>query len=184
MVLRLTLIAHARTRAQKLACFAVDEAIEPGWSEVGLKEFFSARNTRFICGPELRARQTAELFSTAVQADNGLRDCDFRRWRGRSIDYISETEPEALLAWMHDWQAAPHGGESVEQLCQRVREWMAGLTGTGHIVAVTHPLILRAALMNVLQCPPPAFHSIDIEPLSMIDLRCNGKWRIRVAPSP
>ena len=182
MALRLTLVAHARTLAQKKARFAADESVEMDWqAQAHSRSQFSSRTTRYLCGPEARARETAALFSADVRIEQSLRDCDFGRWKGCLLDDI---EPEQLGLWMADWQTNPHGGESVEQLCQRTREWMAALTGTGHIVAVTHPLVMRAALMNVLQCPPSAFHSIDIEPLSMIDLRCNGKWRMRVAPSP
>ncbi|TWR89807.1 histidine phosphatase family protein [Pseudomonas saxonica] len=182
MALRLTLIAHARTIAQKKARFAADESVEmDGQAPAHSRNLFSSRTTRYLCGPEARTRETAALFSADAQLDHGLRDCDFGRWKGCLLDDI---EPEALGVWMADWQATPHGGESVEQLCQRTGEWMAALTGRGHIVAVTHPLVMRAALMNVLQCPPSAFHAIDIEPLSMIDLRHNGKWRMRVSPSP
>jgi hypothetical protein len=38
--------------------------------------------------------------------------------------------------------------------------------------------------MRVLQCPPTAFHTIDIEPLSAVDLRFNGIWRMRVVELP
>ena len=177
MALRLTLLAHAATKAQKQACFPLDEPVEMDWqAQANTFSQFSARRTRFIHGPELRAAQTAALFSGQSEVDHGLRDCDFGQWQGLRIDDIDQAE---LGAWMIDWQAAPHGGEAIEQLYLRVSIWMDSLTGTGHIVAITHPFVIRAALMRVLQCPPVAFHAIDIEPLSVLDLRFNGMWRMR-----
>lgn len=182
MALRLTLVSHAATLAQKQARFAADEPLVMDWqAQAGKYSQFSGRRTRFLHGPELRTRQTAALFSEHSEVDQGLRDCDFGQWHGLSIEEIEQAE---LGAWMSDWQAAPHGGESIARLCQRVGEWMDGLTGTGHVVAISHPFVLRAALMRVLQCPPTAFHAIDIEPLSAVDLRFNGIWRMRVVELP
>lgn len=179
MALRLTLVSHAATRAQKQASFPADEPVEMDWqSQTNTFSQFSGRRTRFMHGPELRTSQTAALFSAQSEVAHGLRDCHFGQWQGLRIDEVEQAD---LSVWMMDWQAAPHGGESIEHLCQRVREWMDSLSGTGHIVAITHPFVIRAALMRVLQCPPAAFHAIDIEPLSATDLRFNGIWRMRVA---
>jgi broad specificity phosphatase PhoE len=177
MALRLTLVSHAATLAQKQARFPAGEPVLMDWQAQANKySQFAGRRTRFVHGPELRTSQTATLFSEQSDIDHGLRDCDFGQWQGLSIEEIEQAD---LGAWMSDWQAAPHGGESIERLYQRVGEWMDGLTGTGHVVAITHPFVIRAALMRVLQCPPVAFHAIDIEPLSTVDLRFNGMWRMR-----
>jgi hypothetical protein len=48
----------------------------------------------------------------------------------------------------------------------------------GHIVAITHPYLVRAALTHVLQSA--AFNLIDVEPLSAIELRFTGRWRLRL----
>ena len=180
MALRLTLVSHAATGALKKARFAADEPIEIDGESDEKLNVCVGRRTRFIHGPELRTRQTAALFSQVSQPDDALRDYDFGRWKGCALDEIARDQQDALTHWMTDWQAAPHGGESVEQLFHRVRLWMDGLTGDGHVVAITHPFILRAALMRVLQCPPSAFHSIDVEPMSAVDLRFNGIWRMRL----
>jgi broad specificity phosphatase PhoE len=60
-----------------------------------------------------------------------------------------------------------------------VAAWLNTLqTAPGHVVAVTHPFVIRAALTHVLQST--AFNLIDIEPLSAIELRFNGCWRLRL----
>lgn len=176
---RLTLICHARTVAQKLARFPTDEPVE---NLAVPSDAFRARlavTRRLVSAPELRAQQTAAWFGVDAQIDQALRDCDWGRWHGQSIKDLQANENQALQAWLADPEVAPHGGESVRQLTQRVAKWLDTIAATpGHVVAVTHPFVMRAALMQVLQ--GAAFHAIDIEPLAMIDLRFNGIWRLRL----
>ncbi|XHF33208.1 histidine phosphatase family protein [Pseudomonas chlororaphis] len=177
---RLTLICHARTVAQKLACFPTNEPVEEtGLASCSLASRFDTAS-RLICGPELRTRQTAAWFGHEAQIDQALRDCDWGRWQGQSIKDLQRNQPEALQAWLEDPHAAPHGGESVAQLRERVAAWLVSLQATPeHVVAVTHPFVIRAALMQVMQ--GAAFHSIDVEPLATVDLRFAGRWRLRLS---
>jgi broad specificity phosphatase PhoE len=180
MALRLTLIAHARCIGWKDARFAGDRSTDIETVEFPQKlPRFEGRRTRFVHAPEARARQTAALFSTHSEVARALRDCDFGHWKDRALEDVARTEPEALAQWLADGDSAPHGGESIRQVCQRTERWMDSLEGDGHVVAVTHPFILRAALMRVLYCPPSAFHALDVMPLAAIDLRFNGIWRMR-----
>ena len=177
---RLTLICHARTVAQKLSRFPTNEALEMDWqSAKGSRRHAFKGTPRLLCGPELRTRQTAELFGNDVEVVTELRDCDFGQWQGVHIDEVQTSHPEALHTWLYDPNSAPHGGESVAQLGQRVAQWLKTLEATpGHIVAVTHPFFIRAALMQVLQ--GAAFNQIDVEPLAVIELRFTGRWRLRL----
>ncbi|MEN2395980.1 histidine phosphatase family protein [Pseudomonas halotolerans] len=178
---RLTLICHARTVAQKQARFGLDEPLDAAWLAKRPEPGHGYRNVRqWFCGPELRTRQTAALFGDEAQVVADLADCDLGRWRGLSIDELLKAEPKPLQAWLDDPDAAPHGGESVTRLCHRVAAWLASLEGrSGHLLAVTHPFVIRAALVTVLRCPAAAFNRIDIEPLSTVELRFNGVWRLR-----
>jgi broad specificity phosphatase PhoE len=177
---RLTLICHARTVAQKLARFPTNEAVEESAVASDSLAARFERPRRLICGPELRTRQTAAWFGHDAQVDEALRDCDWGRWQGQSIKDLQRDEPEALQAWFEDPGAAPHGGESVVQLGERVAAWLTTLQTTqGHVVAVTHPFIIRAALMQVMQ--GQAFHSIDVEPLAVVELSFFGRWRLRLS---
>ncbi|MDB6145364.1 MAG: phosphoglycerate mutase [Pseudomonas sp.] len=181
MATRLTLICHARTPAQKLGRFAGDESIELDWQAEGESLAASFKpSARILSAPEARTRQTAQLFSAQPDIVPALRDCDFGRWQGLRINDLQEQEPEALLAWIADVDSAPHGGESVVQVCERVGAWLDTLREPGHVVAITHPFVIRAALLHALQCPPSAFNAIDIEPLSVTELRFNGRWRLRM----
>ena len=134
---------------------------------------------RLVCGPELRTRQTAELFGSSPQIIDALRDCDFGRWSGVRIGELQKTEAHALQYWLVDPASTPHGGESLVQLEERVDGWLTTLQSTpGHIVAITHPFVIRAALTQVLQ--GAASSLIDVEPLSAVELRFHGCWRLRL----
>ncbi len=114
-----------------------------------------------------------------AEIDQNLRDCDWGHWHGQSIKDLQANHADALQAWLADPEMMPHGGESVSQLMQRVAMWLDTIAATpGHVVAITHPFVMRAALTQVLQSA--AFNAIDIEPLATIDLRFNGMWRLRL----
>lgn len=177
---RLTLICHARTVAQKLARFPLNEALEMDWQSARGSRSARFKSARLLCGPELRTRQTAELFGSAAQVVAALRDCDFGRWRGQRINDVQKTEAQWLQSWLADPDSAPHGGESVTQVSERVVAWLTTLQATpGHVLAVTHPFVIRAALTHVLQ--GSALNLIDVEPLSSVELRFQGCWRLRLA---
>jgi len=174
---RLTLMCHARTVAQKLARFPTNEPVEnTGWAPNALVEHFASVQ-RLLCAPELRTRQTAAWFGADAQIDEALRDYDWGRWQGLSIKDLQRSEAAALGSWLQDTDAAPHGGESVAQLCERVAGWLASVQAIpGHVLAVTHPFVIRAALTHVMR--GAAFHDIDVEPLSTVELRFSGRWRL------
>jgi broad specificity phosphatase PhoE len=177
---RLTLICHARTVAQKLARFPLDEPLEMDWQALRLSRCNQFKDApRLVCGPELRTRQTTELFGSAPGIVDALRDCDFGRWSGVRIGELQKTQAQALQNWLEDPASAPHGGESLVQLGERVGAWLTTLQSTpGHIVAITHPFVIRAALTQVLQ--GAASNLIDVEPLSAVELRFHGRWRLRL----
>ena len=181
---RLTLICHARTAAQKQARLPLDEALEMDWQAQAQALSRAAGfkpGLRVLCGPELRTRQTAHLFSAEPQVQEALRDCGFGAWQGLSIKQLQAREPQALQAWLADPHLAPPQGESVAQLCQRVALWLDSMAERpGHWLAVTHPFVMRAALVQVLQAPLASFNLMDFEPLSRLDLSHAGRWRLRL----
>ena len=150
-------------------------AIGTGFPRCSVQEALDACSAVRNCAPG----KPPSLFGSDVEIVEALSDCDFGRWSGARIDDLQKSEPEALQAWLDDPHSAPHGGESVAQLGERVAAWLTTLEATpGHIVAITHPFVIRAALMHVLQSA--AFNLIDVEPLSAIELRFNGRWRLRL----
>ncbi|WP_236476541.1 histidine phosphatase family protein [Pseudomonas sp. PA-3-11C] len=173
------MICHAITPLQKQGRFSDDESVTMDWQGAALSLAGRYKQqARLVCGPEVRARQTAGLFGNNAQVEPALRDLDVGIWKGQAIGQL---DSETLNTWATDSTSAAHGGESVGQLCMRVGQWLKSLeTQPGHVIAVTHPFVIRAAMLYVMQLPVLMFYRIDVEPLSSVELRFNGYWRLRL----
>jgi broad specificity phosphatase PhoE len=180
---RMTLISHAPTLAIKRASFSLDEPLIEGESEkISAIGWIAPRAQHVWCGPEKRAQQTAEALGLKPCVVIELADIDYGSWSGKQIDDVQASDPEGLEEWLTNPNAAPHGGESLVQLIARVDSWMASQTSAGHIVAVTHSAVIRAAILCALQAPPSSFWRVETGPLSVTDLRFNGRfWTVRSA---
>jgi broad specificity phosphatase PhoE len=109
-----------------------------------------------------------------------LSDCDYGRWRGRASKDVAEREPDEFAAWLGDPAAAPHGGESLAVLIERVGAWLTqALARESATLAVTHASVVRAAIVNVLGASSSSFARIDVAPLSLARLSGHaGRWNI------
>ena len=132
-------------------------------------------------GPAARARQTAEALGLAATVAPELDECDFGAWRGRTLAELDSEDPVAVAAWIEDPAAAPHGGESLLAVLDRVRGWLDVHAGDGsRVVAVTHAGVIRAALVCALDAPVQAFWRFDVAPLSRTVLHAHdGRWTVR-----
>ncbi|HEY1731252.1 MAG TPA: histidine phosphatase family protein [Terriglobales bacterium] len=181
MATRLTLISHAATQAQRRAAFPLDEPLEEReTAKIAALGWKAPRAQRVLAAPERRTQETAHALGLPVAIAAELRDCDYGEWQGRELSELQSLDPEGFVAWLTDPLANPHGGESIVSLIDRVARWMNGEMETAHTIAVTHPPVIRSAIVHALQAPPQSFFRIDVAPLSITDLRFNGKaWTLR-----
>ncbi|WP_102419441.1 histidine phosphatase family protein [Mycobacterium sp. 4858] len=178
-VVRLTLVAHAMTDAVAAARFPADEPL----NDMGRRQA-EATAAQFRCGvrhftaPERRARQTADLLGLDATVDPRLADLNCGPWQGRRLRDVPRGD---LMVWLTDPARAPHGGESITELIQRVDRWLKSLTeNVVATVAVTHPAVIRAAILLALDAPAKSFWRIDIAPVSRTDLHYRGGcWTLR-----
>jgi broad specificity phosphatase PhoE len=183
---RLTFISHAATEAQRGAAFPLDEPVlEREISKITELNWRAPAAAQVWSAPEQRTQQTSRMLGLSAMLADGLRDCDYGRWRGRKLDEIQNENPEGISAWLSDPSAAPHGGESIEQLVGRIGGWMDEQRDAKYSIAVTHPATIRAAIVYALQIPIQTFWRIDITPLTVTDLRFNGNvWTLRYSGCP
>ena len=174
-VVRLTLVSHAMTDAMSAGRFPTDEPLNSvGYRQVDVSIDLGITDSAF-CGPEKRTRQTAELLGLQASIEQRLADLDCGRWRG---DVLGGVRPADLAIWLTDPTRAPHGGETVVDLINRVRDWMDTLTTRRtRLVAVTHPAVIRAAILLALDAPAKSFWRMDIAPVSRTVLHCRGESR-------
>jgi broad specificity phosphatase PhoE len=184
---RITLISHPATREQKAGIFPRDEPLDAQvLAELAAVAWRPPGDGRILTAPELRARQTAEALGLVATEVLDLRDCDFGRWGGRSLEALQEEEIAGLSQWLVDVTAAPHGGESFHSLMTRVGRWLDTQREAGPVVAVTHASVVRAAVVCALQVSPEeAFLRIEVAPLTRTDMRfSSGHWRVRSVGVP
>lgn len=173
----LTLVCHALTDAQRTGHLPrhgdpILPVIELPW--------IPDHATQVLSAPERRAQDTAVMLGLPVRLAPALADCDLGNWQGLALKQLQAEQPEALAQWLGDPCSKPHGGESFAELCQRVAAWLGEFEGAGHWLAVTHPLVIRAVLVEVMGAPLAAQSRIDVLPLSRVCLSHTGQWRLRL----
>lgn len=181
MTARFTFIAHAATEAQRYAAFPLDEPItEREQTRIARLGGNLPRAEQIWSAPEQRAQQTSRILGLSAMLAGELRDCDYGRWRGRKMEDVQSEDPQGILAWLTAPDSAPHGGESIERLIARAGSWIDAQSGVMHTMAVTHPAVIRAAIVYALRLPSLMFWRFDIAPVTLTDLRRNGDvWTAR-----
>lgn len=181
MISRITLVSHSSTSATNAAGFAADEPLD----ERGRRWAADARGclpraTRVLVATATACRETAQALGLpGPEVDPGLADWDLGRWRGRTLDDVAVAEPEQVRAWLAEPDRAPHGGETLTALLGRVRAWLDAAPDGDRTVAITHPAVVRAAVVAVLDAPAAAFWRIDVGPLTATRLSGRpGNWRL------
>jgi len=188
MPTRLTLICHGATAATRAGAFPADEPLEERASAraAALRPMIR-RGGRAWTSPALRARQTAAALGLDAAEEPALRDADPGRWAGRRLEEVQAEEPDAVIAWLADPEAAPHGGETLSALLGRAGAWLDARAGDGGPgIAVTHAAVIRAAILHALAAPASSFWRLDIAPLSVVELSHDGRrwaWRASSVPS-
>jgi broad specificity phosphatase PhoE len=185
--MRLTLICSGITQGTRKHGFPSDEGLEERSKRLAhALRHDLAEPDRSLCSHALRARQTAEILGLAATIHEDLRDQDYGIWAGKTLAEIEKDEPEDLAAWLTDPNYAPAGGESIAGVTERTGAFLDEMRAeSGHVIAVTHPAVVRAAILNVLAAPLTAYWRIDTTPLSITDLRCDGRrWVLRAHGLP
>ena len=182
MPTRLVLLSHAETAATRRAAFPLDEPIEAiGAETVAALANRLRRADRLYTAPERRTRETAATLGLSADSQMLLADINLGRWQGKTFDEMLGEGPEAIAAWTSDPASRTHGGESVEEVIARVSPWLDRQREEGgRVIAITHPAIIRAAIVIVLGAPAASFWRIDVGPLTQAELRTDGRrWTLR-----
>ncbi|MGW6208054.1 histidine phosphatase family protein [Streptomyces sp. NPDC055089] len=185
MTVRVMLISPGMNAALREARFAGDAPLD----DSGLRPALAAAAAgsvpgadQWLRGPALRCHGTAEALGLRPDTEHALRDWDMGRWSGARLSEVSADEPDEVAAWLADPSAAPHGGESLLELCARVGAWLDSPHGDGavRVLGVVEPAVIRAAVVHALALPPQAFWRLDVAPLTVTELSGrSGRWNLR-----
>ncbi|WP_371667346.1 histidine phosphatase family protein [Streptomyces sp. NBC_00289] len=183
MTSRVTLISPAVSRSLREARFDDGCPLD----ETGAARARSAGDTlrppdRALFSPTVRCEETASALGLDAAPVPELAGLRVGRWQGRTLEEVSADEPDAIAVWMTDPASAPHGGESVRELCDRVTAWLeTAAHAAGRTVAVVEPEIVRAVGVRVLGAPESAFWRIDVPPLTATTVSGrSGRWNLTV----
>ena len=109
------------------------------------------------------AKGLAAHWKIELEITSALREMHFGEWEGHRYDEIDATDGLRWRAWCEDWRhATPPGGESVDELVNRVSTWLASRTPTSSDLLVTHAGVIRVLRVlsgelwddvMVAQCP-------------------------------
>jgi len=183
MNLRLLLISHAPTAAMRAGRFPADDPLDArGLADAQaaqarlshLSHLAAFNEAPAFVSPAVCARDTASALGLNAKVDAALADIDYGNWTGRLLADLAAQTPIDLTAWMHDPDAAPHGGESFSQAVKRIGEWLDTLdvaqSNARDVIAVTHAAIIRAAVIHALAASSAIFPRIEIAPLTVVEL--------------
>lgn len=176
-VLKLDLIGHGITEAVRRARFPDDEPLTESGRNA-LAPYRPPADAQVLIAPERRAQDTAQVLGLSGRMEPALRDLDAGRWRGRELAALA---PDEAHAWLTNPEFRGHGGESISDVVDRVRGWLRAVAGGGRsTVAITHPAIIRAALLVALEAPAASFWRLDVAPGQPVRLHHRGAWTLRL----
>jgi probable phosphoglycerate mutase len=185
----LTVLRHGVTVATLDRRFAGSGGADHPLTEVGRAQVAAAAEELvgrggadvLVCSPLLRTQQTAEIAGRALGLEQtvvpGLRECAFGEWDGLTFAEVAQRWPDLMASWLADPSVAPPGGESLQQLYERVGaaldELRASYPGQ-RVVAVGHVGTVRALTARALRAPLRSMNSMELLPASLTTLTWYG----------
>ncbi|MFJ9894537.1 histidine phosphatase family protein [Streptomyces sp. NPDC091280] len=183
MTSRITLITPASNRSLREARFDDGSPLDPSGrtrAEASASRLGAA--DRVLVSPTARCLETAAALGLSAVPEPAAAGLDMGRWRGLTLDEVMAREPDAVMSWLTDPDAVPHGGEPVRALCERAAGWLAASAAVeGRTLAVVEQEFVRALAVTVLDAPGPAFWRLDVPPLTATELSGrSGRWNLRL----
>ncbi|MBL1114205.1 histidine phosphatase family protein [Streptomyces sp. 110] len=208
-MVRITLVAPAVNAALRQVRFDDAPPDAAGWRRAAAAATVLPHHDMAFTAPSERCRGTAAALGLDAAVTPELGDLDVGRWRGRSLDEVGQEAPEEVAGWLSDPAAAPHGGETLLELVERIGAWLDArrdnpapaapaapareTRGEGsppdappapareaRLLAVVEPAVVRAALVHALGLPAPTFWRLDVAPLTATELSGRaGRWNLR-----
>jgi broad specificity phosphatase PhoE len=140
-----------------------------------------ARIDAIVSSPLPRAAATAEIvadqLALTAAPDDDLRETNFGEWEGLTFTEIQNRWPEEVVAWQHDPQQAPPGGESfadtacrVNRACERILREHPGQT----VLVVSHITPIKIMLCRALGAPLLAVYRFYLGSACINEIRWHG----------
>ncbi|MFG3620239.1 bifunctional RNase H/acid phosphatase [Nocardia sp. NPDC047654] len=142
-----------------------------------------------ISSPLGRARETAEAAAAAlgvpVEVHDGLIETDFGEWEGLTFAEAAQRDPGLHARWIGDPTVAAPGGESFEEVLERVEAVLRDLLGRypgANVVVVSHVTPIKTLLRLALDVGPALLYRLhlDLASLSIAEFYLDGGSSVRL----
>lgn len=178
----LLLIRHAPSTATRRFLFPADEPLDDAGRRAAEALTGHIRADAASTSPALRCRETARLAGFPdAEVDPDLAELDFGVWAGRDPHELARESPTELERWYADPNTAPHGGETLDALGERLGWALDRLRDRGGTTAVfTHGGPIKLAILQALEAPTSSMWRVDVAPCSLTELhaRPDGGWTL------
>jgi ribonuclease H / adenosylcobalamin/alpha-ribazole phosphatase len=146
--------------------------------------------TAVVSSPLVRCTATATQVAAAaggvpLVVDPDVIECDFGEWEGHTGAEVRARWPEAFEAWQRSTAVAPPGGESFQQVAQRVRRAAvrlgAAYPAAAVVVVVSHVSPLKLLLRDALAASDLFLRRLFLDPagMSVLDRYPDGAVAVR-----
>lgn len=179
------LVRHGATDATLAKVFSGSGGADPSLNDEGRAQ--AARAAAYVArdgadvvvaSPLRRCQETAAVVAEALGLEvvtvDGLAEAAFGSWEGLTFAEVQERYGTELDAWLASTAVAPPGGESYDQVAERVRRVQRRLVASypgQRIVAVSHVTPIKLFLQTALGAPTDVIHRIELQPASVSTVR-------------
>jgi probable phosphoglycerate mutase len=142
-----------------------------------------------VTSPLGRARETAEAAAAAlgvpVHVIDGLIETDFGDWEGLTFQEAAQRDPQLHAGWLGDPSVPAPGGESFDQVRERVeaaRRDLVALYPGANLVVVSHVTPIKTLLQLALGVGPSLLYRLhlDLASLSIAEFYPDGGSSVRL----
>jgi ribonuclease H / adenosylcobalamin/alpha-ribazole phosphatase len=172
-------VRHGETRLTPERRFSGSDGSNPGLTEKGFKqarkmakEIASRKPDVLIASPMKRTQETASEISNLtglkIVSDKKWLESGFGEWDELTVAEIMKLYPQEWQGWVSDTAYVPgKSGESFEAVAARTEQALSEIEADyvgKTIVVVTHHMVIKTLVANVLGAPLASMFHIDIAP--------------------
>src|SRR5271165_4516659 len=142
-----------------------------------------------VASPLQRCYDTATAAAKALgldlTVDDDLIETDFGAWEGLTFAEAAERDPELHRRWLRDTSTEPPGGESFDDVNQRVcqvRDRIVAEYGGTTVLVVSHVTPIKMLLRQALDVGPSILYRLhlDLASLSIAEFYPDGASSVRL----
>jgi len=131
------------------------------------------------------AAAAAKALGLEVRVDDDLIETDFGAWEGLTFREAAERDPDLHLQWLRNTSLRPPGGESfddVQQRVQRARDRIIAEHGGGTVLVVSHVTPIKTMLRLALDAGTSILQRLhlDLASLSIAEFYPDGNASVRL----